>query len=73
MSMNRRLTKIEKQFKANEKYKGCELEIQVGVDDEPTRFFCLHPDGRKELITDPGIIQQLEDIPGDEITVEIVD
>jgi hypothetical protein len=73
MTLKRRLNKIEERLKTNEKYRDCELEIQVGVDGEPTTYYCRYADGRREQITDSDIIRYLEDIPGDEISVEIID
>ena len=72
-ALKRRLDKIEERLKTNEKFKGCELEIQVGVDDEPTRYFCRYSDGHVEQIMDNSLIDELANIPGDEISVEIVD
>ncbi|MGB9500376.1 MAG: hypothetical protein ACKVE4_11680 [Dissulfuribacterales bacterium] len=73
MALEHRLKKLEDQFKTDAKYSGCELEINIDAEGEPARYFCRYPDGRKELITDSRIINELEDIPGDEISVEIVD
>ena len=72
-ALKRRLDKIEERLKTNSKYRDCELEIVVGVDDEPTRYFCRYSGGHKELITDRNVINELEAISGDEISVEIVD
>ena len=73
MTLKRRLGKLEEKLNTHTKYKGCELEIQPGVDGEPTKYFCRYPDGHSELITDNHIIDELADIPGDEITVEVID
>ena len=73
MALEHRLKKLEDQFKTDAKYSGCELEIVVGVDDKPSKYYCRYPDGRKELITDNDVIDELEAIDGDEISVEIVD
>jgi hypothetical protein len=73
MTLKRRLNKIEATLKADVKYKGCELEIEVGVDGEPTRYFCRYPDGHREQITDSSIVSELEDSSGDEINVEVID
>ena len=72
MNMNRRIDKLEETLKTNAKYMGCELEIRVGIDDEPTTYFCRYPDGHREQITDSNIVSELEDIDGS-ISVEVVD
>ena len=71
-ALERRFNKIEEKLMTDKKYKGCELEIQVGVDDEPTRYFCRYPDGHAEQITDSNVIDELA-VLDDEISVEIVD
>jgi hypothetical protein len=73
MNMTKRLNKLEERLKTNSKFKDCELEIVAGTDNEPTTYFCRYPDGHRELLTDRNVINELEAIPGDEISVEIVD
>ena len=71
-ALERRFNKVEEKLMTDKKYRGCELEIQVGVDGEPTKYYCRYPDGHAELITDSSIIDELSALD-DEITVEIVD
>ena len=72
-TLTRRFNKIERRLMTNKKYRGCELEIRVGVDGEPSKYYCRYPDGHREALTDSTIINELAAIPGDEISVEIVD
>ena len=72
-NLAKRIDVIEDRLKTNEKYAGRELEIHPGTDGEPTTYYCRYADGHREEIIDPEIIKQLEAIPGDEISVEIVD
>jgi|AntAceMinimDraft_9_1070365.scaffolds.fasta_scaffold01459_17 hypothetical protein len=72
-ALKRRFDKLEERLKTDKKYEGCELEIVVGTDGEPTKYYCLHPDGHSERITDNRIISELEAINDGSIAVEIVD
>lgn len=72
MNLKRRVEKLETHLFEDQEYKDCELEMVVGVDDEPGACYCRYPDGHRELITDNNVIQQLMDA-SNEISVEIVD
>jgi len=71
-ALKRRLDKLEEKLNTNSKYRGCELEIHPGVDDEPTQYYCRYPDGHREMITDSDIVSELEAID-DSISVEVID
>lgn len=72
MNMSKRLDKLETQLNTHAKYKDCELEIVVGVDGEPSRYYCRFPDGHEELLTDRKIISELAAVDN-KISVEIID
>lgn len=72
MKLDNRLSKLEREFKANSKYRGCEL-IQLIDANEPVKFYCQHPDGRKEEITDNKVLNKLKEVDNEEIKIEIVE
>lgn len=70
-TLERRFNRIEEKLKVNKKYEGCRLVQVVGIDGKPSIYYCQYPGGRSEIITDSNILKELQDIDGEEITVEI--
>ena len=48
--LQKRVNFLEKQINTNEKYSGCEFELEVPVDGIGGGYFVRYPDGHREEI-----------------------